>query len=218
MKIRELAELCHVSTSTVLRFCGKMGCNGFTEFRYALKNAQKLQAPYMEQNFTRLTIDYLEKAERDMELQAKLKQAADILLNAKNVVFYGVGSSGALCQYGARFFSNVGVYATYMNDPFYPQPKHYFDSAVMMVLSVSGETEQVIRQVAEYKRQKTTIISITNSDKSTIARISDLNFATYMPFMRSHSETNDVDLTPQIPTLFILESLGRRLQDMSHKI
>ena len=33
MKIRELADEVHVSTTTILRFCKKAGCNGFAEFK-----------------------------------------------------------------------------------------------------------------------------------------------------------------------------------------
>ena len=32
MRIRELADEAHVSTTTVIRFCKKLGCDGFSEF------------------------------------------------------------------------------------------------------------------------------------------------------------------------------------------
>ena len=37
MKVRELAEEVHVSTTTILRFCKKVGCEGYSEFRLKLK-------------------------------------------------------------------------------------------------------------------------------------------------------------------------------------
>ena len=37
MKIRELAKEAHVSTTTVLRFCKKMGCDGYSEFKVQFK-------------------------------------------------------------------------------------------------------------------------------------------------------------------------------------
>ena len=36
MKVRELAEEVHVSTTTILRFCKKVGCEGYSEFRFHL--------------------------------------------------------------------------------------------------------------------------------------------------------------------------------------
>ena len=41
--IRELANDTHVSTATVMRFCKKMGCDGFTELKYRLKENVEVQ-------------------------------------------------------------------------------------------------------------------------------------------------------------------------------
>ncbi|WP_435521182.1 MurR/RpiR family transcriptional regulator, partial [Aeromonas caviae] len=42
MTVRELAEACDVSTATILRFCKKMNCSGYAEFKAYLKmNAEK---------------------------------------------------------------------------------------------------------------------------------------------------------------------------------
>ena len=211
MKIRELAEATNVSTSTILRFCSKMGCEGYSEFRYQLKNMPERDSKEQFQNYAKQSIDFLQNAMSDPELEKRMLQAANMIRSAQNVIFYGLGSSGALCQYGARFFSNVGVYSTFMNDPFYPRPGNYYENSLLFVLSVSGETKQVVEQICEYKKKNAAIVSITNSDNSTVARLSDLHFSTYMPALRFHSETNDVDLTPQIPTLYLLETLGRYL-------
>ena len=37
MRIRELAEEAHVSTTTILRFCKKLNCEGFSEFKVKFK-------------------------------------------------------------------------------------------------------------------------------------------------------------------------------------
>ena len=37
MTIRELAQQLHVSATTILRFCGKVGCEGYSEFKYRLR-------------------------------------------------------------------------------------------------------------------------------------------------------------------------------------
>ena len=39
--IRELANHTNVSTATVIRFCKKVGCSGFTELKYKLKELWK---------------------------------------------------------------------------------------------------------------------------------------------------------------------------------
>lgn len=37
MRVRELAEACSVSPSTVMRFCERFGCKGYSEFRFRLQ-------------------------------------------------------------------------------------------------------------------------------------------------------------------------------------
>ena len=37
MRIRELAAEAHVSTTTVLHFCKKVGCDGYAQFKWKLK-------------------------------------------------------------------------------------------------------------------------------------------------------------------------------------
>ena len=37
MTIRELADAVHVSTSSIMRFCKKAGCDGYAEFRVKFK-------------------------------------------------------------------------------------------------------------------------------------------------------------------------------------
>ena len=39
MNIRELSAAAEVSTTTVLRFCSKVECDGYTEFKYRLKKS-----------------------------------------------------------------------------------------------------------------------------------------------------------------------------------
>lgn len=47
--IRELANNTHVSTATVMRFCKKMGCEGFTELKYRLKEIEEVQETDQEE-------------------------------------------------------------------------------------------------------------------------------------------------------------------------
>ena len=128
---------------------------------------------------------------------------------AEKVVFYGIGSSGTLGKYGARFFSNIGKYTQYLEDPFYPYPKDYYDKAVLIALSVEGEQRTVISQINGYKSQRSKVISITNTDTSTTAKMADLNISYYMPLNIVGKHYN---ITSQVPVVYILETIGRKLQ------
>lgn len=208
MKIRELAEHTHVSTSTVLRFCNKIGCDGYSEFKLRVKMLQEQRVSSSFLETPPLIMEFFKKCETK-EFDDLLNQAADMIFQAKKVVFYGIGSSGILGKYGARFFSNVGVYAQYLDDPFYPYPQGYFDKLVVIVLSVKGEQRTVIDQITGYKAQRSQVISLTNAATSTIAKMADLNISYYMPLNIVGKEYN---ITSQIPVIYILETIGRKIQ------
>jgi Transcriptional regulators len=41
VKIRDLADQAHVSTTTIMRFCNKLDCNGYSEFKVKIKLMHK---------------------------------------------------------------------------------------------------------------------------------------------------------------------------------
>ena len=53
MRIRELAAEAHVSTTTILRFCKKLNCDGFSEFKLKFKM-------YIEENNIEVLGDFYE--------------------------------------------------------------------------------------------------------------------------------------------------------------
>ena len=78
MKIRELADGAHVSTTTVLRFCKKVGCEGYSEFKLRLKQElleQKNQQPDLD--ISAMT-EFFQRAEGEA-YQNSMQKALDIL-------------------------------------------------------------------------------------------------------------------------------------------
>lgn len=126
---------------------------------------------------------------------------------ARQVIFIGLGTSGILGKYGARFFSNLKKFSQYIEDPYYPIMEG-IQGAVIIALSVSGETEQIIAMTNEFKKYDCKIISITNKGTSTLARISDYNLSYYVT---EHEMGHHVNTTTQIPVIYLIEAIGRRL-------
>lgn len=137
MNIRQVAEKCHVSTTTVFRFTQKCGCEGFNEFKWELKQfVENNKIPTMDSEIKMLS-EFLEFSKSE-EFQDKIIQFAKIISQSLHILFLGIGTSGALGKYGARFFSNIGYYSQCIDDPFYPAPQNDDYKNVLIVLSVSG--------------------------------------------------------------------------------
>lgn len=78
----------------------------------------------------------------------------------------------------------------------------------MIALSESGETQEVISQVMHFKEHGCKILSITNGVSNTLAKMSDYHLAYYVTERMIKGEYN---ITTQVPVLYLLEALGRRL-------
>lgn len=206
MTVRELADAVHVSTSTVMRFCKKAGFEGYSEFKVKFKMYVKEEGKHKNVEDLKEMQDYFQKAGTET-LQNSLNEAADIVRTARQVIFIGLGTSGILGKYGARYFSNLGKFSQYIEDPYFPVLEGAED-AVVIALSVSGETEQVIEMVNRFKQNKCKIISITNRNSTTLAKISDFNLSYYV--MESDIG-NHINTTTQVPVIYLIEAIGRRL-------
>ena len=207
MKIRELAEEAHVSTSTILRFCKKMGCSGYSEFKVQFKMYLKNQIePETDIDISNLT-DYLKRFKTE-DYMKTIDQAALMLQQSSSIIFIGVGTSGMLAKYGSRYFSNVGWLSLCIDDPFTPVFGEHQEETVVVALSVSGETEQVLGMANGLKTKGCRLISITNTPNCTLARMSDCNISYYMPVRKTARYFN---ITLQAPVVTILEILGNKL-------
>lgn len=208
MRIRELADEAHVSTTTILRFCKKVNCDGYSEFKVKLKMSIDKDKGEKINNDTSIIVDFFKKLDNS-ELDRKLDTLCDLIKESSNVIFIGTGTSGILCKYAARYFSSIGKFAMYIDDAYYPRNYKVYEDSVIIAISVSGETISVIDHISNIKRENSTIVSITNSENCTISKISDLNISYYV----QQEKLGMSDITTQIPVLYIIESVGKRLHN-----
>ncbi len=119
------------------------------------------------------------------------------------MAFSGIGTSGILGTYGSRYFANLGINAYSIVDPFLPVPPRGMENTLAIILSVSGETIQMIKQTEDFKRYGAKVLSITNDEKSTIAQMADYNISYYMPVVSGGKEV-DLNLTTQVPVITLI--------------
>lgn len=209
MKIRDLAEETHVSTTTILRFCKKMGCDGYTEFKIRYRqHLQEVENQKFSDNNLEL-IDFLKKTSSP-EFEQKLDELARIMEREKRIIFMGSGMSGISAKYGARYFSSIGKFCLYIDEPHYPTNCPFFENALVTVFSVSGESNDIIGHVNRLKQGNCKIFSITNRENCTLARLSDYNLSYYVTYVR----IGIYDITTQIPAISLIERLARKVRNI----
>lgn len=196
-----------MSTSTALRFCNKMGCGGYAEFKLKLReyrSRQEGRTPLPDDVME--IVDFLKKTVTE-DFEDRLEELVEIIAHASNIFFVGSGMSGIVAKYGARYFSSIGKFCLYIDEPHYPTESRMLKNALAIVFSVSGESRDTISHLQRFKERGCIVISVTNSENCTVARMSDHNIAYYITYRR----LKVYDVTSQIPAVCIIERLGKKL-------
>ncbi|WP_100013014.1 MurR/RpiR family transcriptional regulator [Lentibacillus sediminis] len=206
MRIRELANETHVSTATILRFCRKINCEGFSEFKVKLKMHLEENKKTVLKESQHSVMEFFERTLKG-DIEENIREAASLVNTANSVIFIGIGSSGILAEYGARYFSSLGKFSMYIKDPLFPIHSKLRYNSATIALSVSGETDFTVTHLNQIKQEGSKIISITNNKHSTIAKISDIN----IPYYVTEEWFENANITTQVPVLYILEALAREI-------
>ena len=213
MSVRELAEKTYVSTASIIRFCQKMGCDGFVEFKTKLKLFHEDSILPNTEDEVDVILEFFNYA-RSNDFKERIQTFVNYIQEANTICFVGIGTSGILGEFGARYFSNIGYFSQSIDAPYYPPLVSHNNTHLLIVLSESGETREVIDQVRIYQSQNTKILAITNKPGSTIDKMADASIYYYV---------NDVVLpqtykiSSQVPVLYILERLTRELKNTNKR-
>ena len=206
MTIRELADAAGVSTTTILRFCRKLNCDGYSEFRVRFKLYLEQNEP-QQANFGASEIISFFKSVNNEEFDALLDKAVDIILSSERIIFVGAGTSGSLAKYGARFFSNIGKFSNHIDDPYFPVTN---DMAKMRWPLYSPSPAKPRRSCASPASSACTTARCSPSPAMNI-----LVSQSWRTLTSRHVPQTRIggvyDITTQIPVIYILESLGRKL-------
>ncbi|MBP1968572.1 DNA-binding MurR/RpiR family transcriptional regulator [Virgibacillus natechei] len=206
MRIRELADETHVSTATILRFCRKVDCEGFSEFKVKLKMHVEENKKTVLKESQHSVMEFFDRTLKG-DIEENIREAARLVNKADSVIFIGIGSSGILAEYGARYFSSLGKFSMYIKDPLFPIHSKVRYNSATIALSVSGESNFTVTHLNQIKQEGSKIISITNNKHSTVAKISDIN----IPYYVTEEWFENANITTQVPVIYILEALAREI-------
>ena len=210
MTIRELSTSINLSTTTIIRFAKKMGFDSYNDLKYALSRSEDKENKHRHYFPIGIpAIQFLQTSVQDEALKKQLSEIADLIVQAKQVIFLGVGTSLSLAEYGSYLFSGIGILSFAITNPFYSLKLHHsnLEDVLVIALSVSGETEEVLTLVQGFKERNAKIVSLTNTDISTLSQLSDINLSYFMPVAYADSSLRSTNLTTQIPVVYFLESL-----------
>lgn len=209
--VAEIAERALVSQPTVIRFCRSLGYKGLPEFKLALSASigqEGMPFVHAELNSDDDMGDVTEKVlgntaasilgARRFLNETELENAIAMLTHARRIEFYGVGNSGIVAQDAQHKFFRFGVSTVAYSDPHIQlmAASVLTEQDVLVVISNSGSSIEVLDAVSIAKENGASVIAITRAD-SALAQLADcvLNVA---------SSENSEQYTPMISRLLQL--------------
>ena len=216
MRIRDLAQEVHVSTTVILQFCKKVGCNGWTEFKSKYKMATLHEVEKSNLQDMKPVLDYLQLEHKNEKKQTELQKVIRLIDEAKKIIFIGGGLSGMFANYGATYLAAIGKETACIDSTFIPIADEDYSETIVIAISVSGETQKIIQQVLCFKKCKARIISITHTEENTLAKMATISIAYSIPLEDFYTakaiEQINTEMPTQIPVIYLLEVMGKQLQ------
>ena len=107
-----------------------------------------------------------------------IKKTAEEIKRARGTFFTGCGTAGKVCMAGEYIFSKVAnEHVNFVVSSEFPNYHHFLtDKTLMITVSQSGETADVMEAVETAKKKGVRVISLVNVMGSTLQRTSDYAF------------------------------------------
>ena len=170
--IRELANDTHVSTATVMRFCKKMGCEGFTELKYRLKENVEVQKT-KEDDVNDQFDDFIEKVKSSDYLDS-IHRAAEIIKRSNLILTLGIGTTGDFAKYSSRLLSGMGYCCYGVDGAAYPvQRVIEGHQGVIIAFYESLQKKLLFEEIYRYKNKNYMIIMLTNTNMGSMEHLCD---------------------------------------------
>lgn len=170
--IRELANDTHVSTATIMRFCKKMGCEGFTELKYRLKESEEMQET-KEDNVADQFGFFIEKIKSSDYLDS-IHRAAEIIKQSDLILTLGIGTTGDFAKYTSRLLSGVGYCCYGVDGAAYPvQRVAEGHQEVIIAFYERIQKKLLFEEIYRYKNKNYMIIMFPNNNMGSMEHLCD---------------------------------------------
>ncbi|MCM3588227.1 MurR/RpiR family transcriptional regulator [Mesobacillus maritimus] len=216
--ISQIAKKTHISPATITRFCQKLAFSGFNEFKHELKRYLDLKnKPATSSDikeidyFSKLYQTHLEIIEGTFRniTYSGLQDAVSHLNSAKKVHVYGIGNSGIAAQEFKWKFFRIGINVEAITDPHQAvmEAALMTKESLMIGISVSGETEEVINAGKIAKNHGATVLAITSEKTSQLAQLADLTLL----ITSKHNMYMGQNISPTLPFFLLFDLLYTEL-------
>jgi len=192
LSVSDLAEKSGSSTATVVRACRSVGMKGYQDLKLNLTQnivtpLQSISEKINENDSITVVLDKVFSSiihtlnyTRDVVDIKAVEEAVLLILNAHRIVVFGMGNSHGIATDVQHKFIRLGLNVVAFSDSHLQSmvSAHLSERDVVVAISHSGSSKDIIEAVKLAKTSNAKIISICNLGNSPLSRISDVKLFT----------------------------------------
>ena len=184
INITDLAKETGTSGATITRFAKKIDCDNFVDMKIKLNSSKSDEDVNEEEGIFSYVYNYYnEVIERTKSLIDKesIFKIVNEIKKARNIYIYGVGSSGLTGEEMGKRLMRMGFNVHSISDSHMMIINSSIVSKHDLVIgiSISGETEEVIQALHRSKKNGAKTVSITSFEGSAINNYADIMTLVY---------------------------------------
>jgi DNA-binding MurR/RpiR family transcriptional regulator len=204
--IQSLAANLYTVPNTITRLSKKLGYDGFSHLKNSIKEElESDKTPNEDSSYY-----YIQKTFELIDMD-RIETVAKMLHEAKQVLFYGVGDTAVFCEMMVRNLRVVGKSSQYTIHRH--EMIHMLDQLthhdVLFLISLSGETPQVLEMAQMASQRKIPIISLTHFNRNSLQQMANVNLYCFAP----KKMKNGYNITDRTPVMIVLQTLSQYCWD-----
>lgn len=231
MTVAKLAKETDVSEATVVRFAEKLGFSGYPDFQKnllgyikgKLTSIQRIELAYEKMGersvldrVLKSDISHIEKTLENIDKE-QFEKAAEAISSAKRIYIMGVRSAVALADFAGFYlhliFDNVRIIKSTGGDDLFEQIMNVGEGDVFIGISFPRYSKNTIKALEYAKRNKATVIGITDGNNSPVS-----NMSSYCLFAECDTTSFADSLTAAISLInALIASVSLKNRELVHK-
>ncbi|WP_456263994.1 MurR/RpiR family transcriptional regulator [Brevibacillus brevis] len=193
LSVQKLAEYSGVSEATIIRLARSLNMKGYQELKLrvagdltkqtAIGSYQEIMMEgSVESIMQAVSWNNIQSIQDTLSVLSneEVKKAVDVLSVARKIDVYGVGASAVIADDIRQKFSRINLWCEAYSD-FHAQLTSAVtltEKDVVIGISYSGQTEDIIQSLTEAKQQGATIITLTKFGPSPVAELANIRLFT----------------------------------------
>lgn len=200
--IQSLAATLFTVPNTITRLSKKLGYDGFSHLKNSIKDElDSFSIPDEDSSYY-----FIQKTFELLDTD-RIETVAKMIHDAKHVLFYGVGDTADFCEMMVRNLRVVGKQSEFSvhRHEILHMLEQMNKQDVLFLISLSGETQQVLEVANIAKEKGIPIVTLTHFTRNSLQNMGSINLYCFAP----KKMKNGYNITDRTPVMIVLQALSQ---------